>query len=47
LLGIWVLLAPVYVVPLGWLVVAFVVVSVIHMAVGLIGYAVGARTAPV
>jgi CDP-archaeol synthase len=46
-LGIWVLLAPVYVVPLGWLVVAFVVVSVIHMAVGLIGYAVGARTAPV
>lgn len=46
-LGIWVLLAPVYVVPVVWLVVAFALVSVIHMAINLVGYAVGARAAPV
>jgi CDP-archaeol synthase len=46
-LGIWVMLAPVWVMPLDVGLVAFVAVSAIHMAINLVGFAIGARTAPV
>jgi CDP-archaeol synthase len=46
-LGIWVLLAPVWVMPLWFGAVAFAAVSAIHAVVNVIGYAVGARAAPV
>jgi CDP-diglyceride synthetase len=46
-LGIWVLLMPVWVMPVWLVAVAFVAISAIHAVINVIGYAVGARTAPV
>jgi hypothetical protein len=41
--GIWLALLPVWVMPLKQAAVAFVVVSAAHLAVSLVGYALGAR----
>jgi CDP-2,3-bis-(O-geranylgeranyl)-sn-glycerol synthase len=46
-LGIWLFLAPVWVMPLWLAAVAFAAVSAIHAVVNVIGYAIGARAAPV
>jgi CDP-2,3-bis-(O-geranylgeranyl)-sn-glycerol synthase len=46
-LGIWVCLLPVWVMPLWLAAIAFVAVAAIHAVVNVVGYAVGARTAPV
>jgi hypothetical protein len=46
-LGIWVLLAPVWVMPLWLGAIAFAAVAAIHAVVNVIGYAIGARAAPV
>jgi CDP-diglyceride synthetase len=46
-LGIWILLMPVWVMPVWLVVVAFAAISAIHAVINVIGYAVGARTAPV
>ena len=40
-------LAPLWLMPLGHAAVAFVVVALVHFAINVIGYAVGARTAPI
>ena len=40
-------LAPIWLMPLGHAVAGFVVVAVVHLAINVIGYAVGARTAPI
>ncbi len=45
--AIWLLLLPVYVMSLPSLLLAVVVVSAVHMVINVIGYAVGARTAPI
>jgi CDP-diglyceride synthetase len=45
--GIWVCLLPLWVMPLDVAVVAFVAISAIHLVVNVVGYAIGARTAPV
>lgn len=46
-LGIWVCLLPVWVMP-GWLAaVAFAAISAIHAVLNIVGYAIGARAAPV
>ncbi len=46
-LGIWVCLAPVWVMPLWLVAVAFAAVAAIHAVLNVVGYAIGARTAPV
>jgi CDP-2,3-bis-(O-geranylgeranyl)-sn-glycerol synthase len=46
-LGIWVLLAPVWVMPVWLAAVAFAAIAAIHAVVNVIGYAIGARAAPV
>jgi len=46
-LGIWVCLAPVWVMPLWLAAVAFAAIAAIHAVVNVIGYAIGARAAPV
>jgi CDP-diglyceride synthetase len=46
-LGIWVCLAPVWVMPVWLAAVAFAAIAAIHAVVNVIGYAVGARAAPV
>ena len=46
-LGIWVLLAPVWVMPVWLGAVAFAAIAAIHAVVNVVGYAVGARAAPV
>ena len=46
-LGVWVLLLPVYVMPAWVALLAFVVVSAVHLPINVIGYAIGARTAPI
>ena len=40
-------LAPVWLMPLSHAAVAFAVVALVHFAINVIGYAVGARTAPI
>ncbi len=45
--AIWALLLPVYVMALPSLLLAVVVVSAVHMVLNVIGYAIGARTAPI
>jgi CDP-2,3-bis-(O-geranylgeranyl)-sn-glycerol synthase len=42
--GVWLCLAPVYVLPVATAVVAFVVVAVVHFAINVVGYWVGARS---
>jgi CDP-diglyceride synthetase len=46
-LAIWVLLLPIWTMSVGQAVVAFVVVTAVHLAINVLGYAVGARTAPI
>jgi CDP-2,3-bis-(O-geranylgeranyl)-sn-glycerol synthase len=46
-LGIWVCLAPAWVMPVWLAAVAFAAIAAIHAVVNVIGYAIGARTAPV
>lgn len=43
-LGIWLCLLPVYVMPVWAMALAFVLVSLVHLLVNLIGYAIGARS---
>jgi len=45
--AVWLLLLPVWVMPLWQLALALVVVGALHVVVNLVGYAIGARTAPV
>jgi CDP-2,3-bis-(O-geranylgeranyl)-sn-glycerol synthase len=46
-LGIWVALLPVWTMPVWLAAIAFVAISAIHAVINVIGYAVGARAAPV
>jgi CDP-diglyceride synthetase len=46
-LGIWLCLLPVYGMPLWLVAVAFAIVSAIHLLINVIGYAIGARSAPI
>jgi CDP-archaeol synthase len=41
--GVWLCLAPVYVLPVATAAVAFVAVAAVHVVINLIGYAIGAR----
>ena len=45
--AVWLLLVPVWVMPLGQLALVIVVVGALHLVVNVVGYALGARTAPV
>ena len=44
--GVWLCLAPVYVLPVLTAIVAFAIVTVVHLAINVVGYAIGARTSP-
>jgi hypothetical protein len=44
--GVWLCLAPVYVLPVVTAAVAFAAVTAVHLVINVIGYAIGARTAP-
>jgi hypothetical protein len=44
--GVWLCLAPVYVLPVATAAVAFAAVTAVHLVINVIGYAVGARTSP-
>jgi hypothetical protein len=44
--GVWLCLAPVHVLPLATAAVAFAAVTAVHLAVNVIGYAIGARSSP-
>ena len=44
--GVWLCLAPVYVLPVLTALVAFAIVAVIHLAINVVGFAIGARTSP-
>jgi CDP-2,3-bis-(O-geranylgeranyl)-sn-glycerol synthase len=46
-IGIWVALLPIWVMPVWLAAVAFAAVAAIHAAINVIGYAIGARSAPV
>jgi hypothetical protein len=41
--GVWLCLAPVYVLGLGTVAVAFVAVTIVHLVINVIGHAIGAR----
>jgi hypothetical protein len=45
-LGIWLCLAPVYVLPVATAAVAFAAVTAVHLVINVIGYAIGARSSP-
>ena len=45
-LGVWLCLAPVYVLPVATAAVAFVAVTAVHLVINVIGYAIGARSSP-
>ena len=42
--GVWLCLAPVYVLPVLTAVVAFAAVTAVHLLINVIGYAIGARS---
>ena len=44
--GVWLFLAPVYVLPVATAAVAFAAVTAVHLVINLIGYAIGARSSP-
>jgi hypothetical protein len=44
---VWLLLAPIWTIPFGELVLAFAVVVAIHLALNLLGFAIGARRTPI
>jgi CDP-2,3-bis-(O-geranylgeranyl)-sn-glycerol synthase len=46
-LGIWVALLPIWVMPVWLAAIAFAAVAAIHLVINVIGYAIGARAAPV
>jgi hypothetical protein len=46
-LGIWVCLLPVWVMPVWLAAVAFVAIAALHAVLNVVGYAIGARAAPV
>jgi CDP-2,3-bis-(O-geranylgeranyl)-sn-glycerol synthase len=46
-LGIWVALLPIWAMPVWLAALAFAAVSAIHAAINVVGYAIGARAAPV
>src|SRR5512133_4011592 len=46
-LGIWVCLLPVWVMPVWLAAVAFVAIASVHAVLNVVGYAIGARAAPV
>jgi CDP-archaeol synthase len=46
-LGIWFCLLPVWVMPVWLAAIAFVAIAAVHAALNVVGYAIGARTAPV
>jgi hypothetical protein len=46
-LGIWVALLPVWAMPAWLAAIAFAAVSAVHAVVNVVGYAIGARAAPV
>ena len=46
-LGIWVCLLPIWVMPVWLAAVAFVAVAAVHAVLNVVGYAIGARAAPV
>ena len=46
-IGIWVALLPIWAIPVWLAAVAFAAVAAIHAAINVIGYAIGARAAPV
>jgi hypothetical protein len=46
-LGAWALLAPIWVMAPWQAAVAFAVISAVHLVINVIGYAIGARTAPI
>ena len=46
-IGIWVALLPIWAMPVWLAAVAFAAVAAIHAAINVIGYAIGARSAPV
>jgi len=46
-LGIWVALLPIWTMPVWLAAIAFAAISAIHAVINVIGYAVGARAAPV
>jgi uncharacterized membrane protein YedE/YeeE len=45
--GVWLCLAPVYVLPVATAAVAFVAVAAVHFVINVIGYAIGARSSPI
>ncbi len=45
-LGVWLCLAPVYVLPVATAAVAFVAVTAVHLVINVVGYAIGARSSP-
>lgn len=45
--GIWVALLPIYVMPVWVAVLAFAVVSLVHLLINVIGFWIGARSAPI
>jgi CDP-2,3-bis-(O-geranylgeranyl)-sn-glycerol synthase len=45
--AVWLLLAPVWIMPAWQLALALLVVGALHLLVNVLGYALGARTAPV
>ena len=46
-LAIWVLLLPIWTMSVAQAAIAFAVVAAVHMAINVVGYAVGARTSPI
>jgi CDP-diglyceride synthetase len=46
-LVIWLLLLPIWTMSVGQAAIAFAVVTAVHLAINVVGYAVGARTAPI
>jgi CDP-archaeol synthase len=44
--GVWLCLAPIYVLPVATAAVAFVAVAGVHLVINVIGYAIGARSSP-
>jgi CDP-diglyceride synthetase len=46
-LAIWVLLLPIWAMSVGQAAIAFVAVTAVHLVINVVGYAVGARTAPI
>lgn|SRR5436190_13383036 len=46
-LGVWVCLLPIWVMSVPEALLAFVVVAAVHMVINLVGYRIGARSAPI